>query len=204
MPKGNLKEPLHPTVAVSDAFMATCAFYAARVSGAKPESQLGFFVCGMACTFGVLRFGFAPETFRPFNETFARLTGQVGVPMMGLGFLNTDASLRSMIPLASDLEILVALVVTFAFASALPAARAELVTTLLSAVSMGAIFKVAGANSGAVGDKYFLAQLGVGLFVFGGLAIKPDRNRCLFGVRRENLFHYCLGVSLALMAQATF
>ena len=203
MPKGNLKEPLHPTVAVSDAFMATCALYAFTVSKSQPCSALGYLMCGIACSAGVLRFGFAPETFRPFNEVFAQLTGQVGVPMMGLGFVNTDASLRSVIPFG-DLEVLFALVMTFAFASALPKAKAELITTVLSAVSMGAIFKVAGANRAEVGDKFFLAQLGVGLFVFGGLVITPDRNRCLFGVRRENLFHYCLGLSMYLMAQATF
>ena len=38
------------------------------------------------------------------------------------------------------------------------------------------------------------------LFGFAGIVIGPDRERCILGVRRENIFHYCIGASSYGMA----
>ena len=42
--------------------------------------------------------------------------------------------------------------------------------------------------------------LGVVLFLVGGLAIKPDRENSLLGVRRENIFHFLLGTAFYLIS----
>ena len=187
-------EPLHPTVAVSDSFMAACALYSAYTCP-LPISRLGFLCTGVACSFGVLRFGFFPETFRPFNECFAALTGRVGIPLIGLGFLNLTEH-RALLPV-NDMQVLFALMLMYCFTLPLSHKAGELITTLLGAASMGVIAQF----GSAAGNQQAIA--GVVLFIGGGLVIGADRNRCLFGVRRENLFHYTLGTALFLICQAS-
>jgi hypothetical protein len=150
----------------------------------------------VACSFGVLRFGFLPETFRPFNECFAALTGRVGIPLIGLGFLNVTEHHRALLPV-DDMHVLFALILVYCFTLPLSHKVGELITTLLGAASMGVI-----AQFGAAFNNQ-LAIAGVVLFIGGGLAIGADRNRCLFGVRRENLFHYTLGTALFLICRAS-
>ena len=45
------------------------------------------------------------------------------------------------------------------------------------------------------------AQIGIAVFIIGAVPIGPDRDRYLLGVRRENLFHYCICVAAILCGQ---
>lgn len=187
----NLKEPLHRTVAVSDAFMAACAWYSAsRIdnSGAAQYVQIGFSCFGLACSAGVLRFGFNPECFRPYNEVLAKIAGRVGIPL--LAFVASEKHINYL-----PLPMLFALCVLSACSNVWSVRAQELYTLILGVVSNG--FLVAYG----VQEKETGAFAGAALFVLGGLVIGPDRNRCLFGVRRENLFHYCLGTALLLIGE---
>ncbi len=187
-------EPVHPTIAVSDAFMASCCLFAA-ITCPLHMSQLGFALVGSACTAGVLRFGFYPETFRSSNENLAAMAGRVGIPLIGLGFLNLSPEFRSQLPLG-DLDVLFVLCLAFCITLAWSKAAAELYTTAAGVVSMGAILAY-GINSGNT-----FARAGVILFIVGGIVIGPERERLMFGVRCENLFHYCLGTALVLICKA--
>jgi hypothetical protein len=187
-------EPVHLTIAVSDAFMASACWFAAMTCSLH-ISQLGFAIVGSACTAGVLRFGFYPEIFRPFNENLAAMAGRVGIPLIGLGFLNLSPEFRSQLPL-SDLDILFVLCLAFCITMAWSKTAAELYTTAAGVVSMGAILAY-GMNTGNT-----LARAGVILFIVGGVVIGPERDNLMLGVRRENLFHYCLGTALVLICKA--
>jgi hypothetical protein len=141
----------------------------------------------------VLRFGFNPEFFRPFNENLAHLAGRVGIPLIGLGFLNLFPESRALIPLSEDLGILFVLSLLYGISLALERGVGELYTTIAGVCSMGAILKYGITNSNNS------AMLGVFLFVVGGIVIGPEREKYLMGVRRENLFHYTLGTALLLI-----
>lgn len=52
----------------------------------------------------------------------------------------------------------------------------------------------------AAGDATTLAALVI--FVVAAVPIGPDRHACLCGVRRENIFHYLIGVAALLFAKA--
>ena len=198
MPKENSKpvpEPLHPTVAASDAFMCVCCLLAASICPSRVAS-IGYLLVATACGFGTLRFGLAPDIFRPFNERTAQLAGRVGVPLVGLGFLGMTQH-RPLLPL-DDVSALATLVWLYAISLSLSEGTGELYTTIIGVLAMVCVV----AFGAAVGPTAIFAYTGVGLFAFGGLAIGSDREKCIAGIRRENLFHYCLGVSLLLMAKA--
>jgi hypothetical protein len=201
MPKGNAKplvEPHHPTIAVSDAFMGACCVYSALMAPLPRVSALGFGSVGAACFAGVLRFGLAPEVFRPLNEKLAAFAGRVGIPLIGLGFVGASASsaARAALPL-SDVEALFALAVLCAASQCWPAPAQELYTTVVSGAGLTGV-----AHWGHHAGNDPLALGGVALFLLGGLAIGPERDIYTLGVRNENLFHYVCGGALLMMATA--
>jgi hypothetical protein len=40
---------------------------------------------------------------------------------------------------------------------------------------------------------------GVALFAFAGVVVGAEREQYTMGVRRENWFHYCIGIAAVLM-----
>ena len=191
-------EPRHPTVAASDAFMAACCFYTARTAWAAgvSTSALGALSVGTACSAGVLRFGIAPEMFRAYNENFAMFAGRVGIPLLGLGFGRASPAVSSLLP-SGDLVVLFALASGFVLSLAWSNDGAgELYTTMMGVLGMACIL-----SSSWPAD--LPGVVGVLLFVAGGLAIGADRDRYIWGIRRENLFHYVLGTSIALFSSTS-
>ena len=53
-------------------------------------------------------------------------------------------------------------------------------------------------------SEAFDEKLGAALVIFlvGGLLVGAERDRSLCGVRRENIFHYCIGTAAPLFALA--
>ena len=177
--------------------MAACCFYTARTAwvAGVPMSALGALSVGSACSAGVLRFGIAPEVFRPYNENLAMFAGRVGIPLLGLGFRRNAPAVSSLLP--SDDLVLFTLALGFALSLAWSnEGGGELYTTLMGVLCMTCIL-----SSSWPADLPDV--MGVLLFVVGGLAIGADRDRYLWGVRRENLFHYMLGTSIALFSSTT-
>ena len=200
-PKG-LAEPRHPTIAISDFFMGSCCFYAAWLTVASLRvSALGFAAVGSACYAGVLRFGAAPETFRALNEQLAAFAGRVGIPLVGFGFLGQSAAVRSaLLPSLGDTEALFALALLCAASLSLPVAAQELYTTLASGAGMAAVAYWGATVAGESAAPHALG--GVMLFLVGGLIIGPEREQYMLGCRCENLFHYCCGTALLMIAKA--
>ena len=52
----------------------------------------------------------------------------------------------------------------------------------------------------SIKKKDWVALVGIFFFVFGAIVIGPAREECLFGVRRENWFHYCIAPAAMLIA----
>lgn len=186
---------IYPTIAISDLFMAAChywAFWQLITSGHEPQA-FGFLLVAFACSWGVLRFGFSESAFKGLNEDFAQLAGRVGLPLVGstlLPQLNLGLGL-----LATPFATLVALFAGHTVCARMGPKPKELVQTLLNL-----FFFV--LPIGALANKYEDTQLagGLSLFLVAGLVIGPDRQRLLFGIRRENLFHYGLGISTLVIA----
>ena len=194
--KGNESqdEPLHPTVAVSDAFMAATAWFSAwRISrvGLNQYVQLGFICFGLACSTGVLRFGFNPEIFRKYNEILAKNAGRVGVPLLAFATAFTDnAEWEVQAPMLLFLLCVVSL------CSTLWSSKVQELYTIAIGV-VGNFFLIKHGVQKSISS----IVVGSALFVLGGLAIGSDRNRYICGVRRENLFHYCLGTALLFIGE---
>jgi len=189
-------EPLHPTVAASDAFMACCAWMAVyRIPSMQSSSyvagadlvKLGFASFALACSAGVLRFGFNPELFRPYNEVLAKNAGRVGLPLLA------SAAVAGHFQQWGQPGT-VMLLFSLSACSNTWSDKLQLLYTKLLGVLSNACLVVHGARSGDMGSV-----LGPALFVLGGLVIGSDREKCLFNVRRENWFHYCLGAALLLI-----
>jgi hypothetical protein len=193
--KGKFQGGLYPTVAVSDAFMAGCNFWAAQTlfaAGAEPQA-LGFLMVAVAASAGVLRFGVSESLFAASNTKLAVLAGLVGLPLAGATLL---AKLFPGVPFLaqSPLAIAVGLSLVERLASQFPEGIREAIKVL---VNVGCFLFPVGMLAYRQND----VVLGAGLALFGlaGVVVGPDRHRFIFGVRRENLFHYGLGLATVLM-----
>ena len=101
-------------------------------------SALGALSVGSACSAGVLRFGIAPEVFRPYNENLAMFAGRVGIPLLGLGFRRNAPAVSSLLP--SDDLVLFTLALGFALSLAWSnEGGGELYTTLMGVLCMTCI-----------------------------------------------------------------
>ena len=137
--KKQVVEPRHPTVAVSDSFMAASAWYAA-MSASSEVTRLGFIMMGTACCCGVLRFGFLPEVFRPYNEVFAKAAGQIGLPLVGFGFLNNGTVAGYTSETISSTTFMFALVMLFCAFLPQKEGVVELYTKVCGVAAMACIF----------------------------------------------------------------
>ena len=187
--------PLYPTIAVSDAFLATCHFLGAALL--FPRSSLaavGFTLVALAGTFGVLRFGVSEKKFSPINDALADTAAMVGLPFVGLFAQSMLA--RPALPVDGDGVVAIgALLFLQGVSRGLSPALLEIVKIVLNLVCF---IVPLGAVAMTRGD-YTLAAAVVA-FIVGGVLVGDDRHKCLFGVRCENLFHYILGVSTYLIA----
>lgn len=195
---GKFQGGLYPTVAVSDAFMAGCHYWAARSlwdAGQEPQA-LGFFVVAVAASAGVLRFGFSESMFARANEDLAALAGRVGLPLVGATLLPR----LQLVPAAASgfttpLSIAVALAVHGQIVGLFGKTGRELLQVLLNlAFFLGPLGVLASRRQDAV------LAAGLGLFAVAGVVVGPERHRCIAGVRRENLFHYGLGTAAIIIA----
>ena len=220
-PVNNHKSALYKTVAVSDLFMATCALLSTQridkiyeslfESGSLNqhftnhyrERNLGFLLFVCACSAGVLRFGFSPKYFTIANEIFALLAGLAGVPLIASFYYALIPEKHAVF--SKDME-------RFLFN---PRQFLTIIFPILTTIVwkgwkdktiVQGLIKVAGVLSiTIIGYCGYLhnnqhALLGVFLFAFGGLVITPNRHNCILNVRRENWFHYCLGLALILLS----
>ena len=132
-----------------------------------------------------------PPPLRTLEQTI-----RVGIPLLGLGFGRASPAVSTLLP-SGDLVVLFALASGFVLSLAWSNDGAgELYTTMMGVLGMACIL-----SSSWPAD--LPGVVGVLLFVAGGLAIGADRDRYIWGIRRENLFHYVLGTSIALFSSTS-
>ena len=194
-------QKLYPTVAISDAFNTVLHAAAAVVVLYKPTSgneaaAIGFALVAIASFVGTLRFGFS-TAFAPANESLAGLAAFVGLPLIGSGFLCSAVGYQE-----DSNGLLVAF--TAACASIHVVARAYLSTEHLDLlkVLVNVFFFLSPALYYAYTQRQWLAAGGSLLFAFAAVVIGADREEFLFGVRRENLFHYAIGTAALMLAES--
>jgi hypothetical protein len=188
---------LYPTVAVSDAFNTLCHAAAAYISYVAFPSQpasLGFALVVVAAAIGTLRFGFSESLFAKANEDLAQLAAYTGLPLVGLTFIHVGGLWS--FACSDYIVICVCGAVLTAISRSLSAKVEELLKILLN------VFAFIGPTAWVGylrGDTELV--LAVVLFAVAGIAVKPERHSTLFGMRRENIFHYMIGVASYGMAK---
>lgn len=148
----------------------------------------------VAASAGVLRFGFSESTFSRANEDLAALGGRVGLPIAGYSLLKT----LHVLPPALNVSPFAALAVLL-INNSLIASMGRAAHELANAVLNLCLFVIPlGLTAWRQND--LLLAAGVTLFAATGLVVGNDRHRCLFGIRRENIFHYGLGSAAVVIS----
>lgn len=199
----------YPTVAFSDAFNALGHGYAALLVWEAGEhvAATGFALVALAASVGVVRFGCSEAKFQGLNGALAELAGFVGMPLIGLSFANhtRNSDFFSYLVLFNTLlrefpvQLTLGLVVLERLSNTFfPDNLSEfmkILTNLLFFITPCCLF----LQSGTFDEKMVTALV---LFLVGALLVGAERNRTLCGVRRENIFHYCIGTAAPLFALA--
>jgi hypothetical protein len=195
MAKGKSKG-LYPTVAISDAFNAFFHFLAAYIVYQRENyiAMIGFLTVAFAASVGVLRFGFNEERYALANGHLADLSAFVGLPCVGISFL---ANIPNVQILRTNHTVLV---VSLAIIEALSRSFPPLFRDLTKII-VNLLFFVLPVATSSFLQKDWKTFTAIVLFVMAGLVVKPERHQYLFGVRRENWFHYMIGVAAYLIAE---
>lgn len=88
----------------------------------------------------------------------------------------------------------------FPFARAYTASASACFTRMgLGAAAAAAGCFVAPVAMAGVQAQAWGTVAGVALFAFAGVVVGAEREQYTMGVRRENWFHYCIGIAAVLM-----
>jgi hypothetical protein len=204
----------------SDGWLVLCAWWACGLLGlttsALQLARAGFFVVGVAATFGVIRFtGYLPFVAIPIHDSLSLVAGLGGLPAVALAaWLPADwdwPGLHDWLVVASLLALsLSALRPKVRHSLDVPAnkllTRHQVAGPLGSVLSMlsGASLVLKGLLSGghSVGCAFFLVT-GVAIAVLAGEFVKPSRKNYIMwgnlwlGV---DAFHFLLGPALVSIA----
>jgi len=190
---------VYPTVAISDGVMAVATWTASNESFRKGRTDVAFGlgIVALASTAGALRFGFAPKVFAGLNNVLAAYAGRVGMPLVCVGFAASRGALPDILPSSFPFTILLVLVLAAFFSRTYFSFNLqELYTTIVNVVALNLLLYA---------EEYLrnpMAVVAVLLYVFAGLLVGSDRHRYILGVRRENIFHYLLAISMLLFGKA--
>ena len=190
---------LYPTIAVSDSVNAGGHYIAAFLclqSGHR-EAMCGFLSVAIAATIGVLRFGCHEELFADANSATADFAAYVGLPLVGKAFTVTLAGYSPVFGFLSGLDSIVYVFILSMFEQVVRSTKLKDDLKVFPNVFLYII--PACLASWDKADWSCLA--GLALFVFAAVVIGPAREETLFGVRRENLFHYGIGPAAVLIAK---
>jgi len=203
-------EPVRATIAVSDAFNVFGHAFAAAIAlrAGNRLAALGFASVALAAAFGVLRYGVCPPGFRAANKAYANLAGFVGMPLVGynswkaLGgvaaFCNALQCCTAAKAGGDEIDYIVVVLVLFGAVSAGVKTPAGMD---LARVAVNVVFFVAPVVFAAIAGANWALVASVAGYVFAAAVITPDEERCLFGVRRVNWFHYAIGAGAVGIAK---
>jgi hypothetical protein len=199
-PSGWLGGGLYPSVMFSDCFNTLCHLFAAHLCYREYGScmaAVGFASVATAAAVGTYRFGFN-ESFDRMNGDLADLAAFVGLPMVGLEYYKSIESNPLNIELNFELKIVIlfALLTIEAITRSMHIKVRELLKTLINV-----LFFVSPVVAGSYLSQNYNALGGIIVFVIAAVVIEPDRHRRLLGIRREDWFHYLIGLAAPLVAQ---
>jgi hypothetical protein len=176
--------------------------YAAKLANDSGHIYVaaGFFTVALAAFVGVLRFGFSESIFANANSHLADVAAFVGLPLVGLTFMHADLAGKY---------------IPWNYCGSINPVQFTLILVLLETISrsfnkkLRELSKIVANLIGFVGPVVVSAVMrndyntlfAILLFVVAGLVITPDRHRCILGVRCENWFHYCIGISAVVIAK---
>ena len=182
---------LYPTIAISDAFNVAAHAYAAHLasSAGNLPAMLGFLTVCAAGTVGTARFAF-DENLADLNSDLADVAAFVGLPLVGSSFFRGV--------MADKFEVY-SFVVLLVMVEALTRTFGKELRDL-SKVFTNLLFFVGPVAQANYFSQDWVPLLGITIFALAGIVITADRERYLFGVRRENLFHYAIGSAAVLIA----
>ena len=187
---------LYPTIAISDFFNCIGHFFAVLISFKRQNYYFffGYFLVTVTAFIGTLRFGFNEELFGQTNSFLADLSAFIGLPSIGLYFFQ-------LIPYISKLSGYQYYFITFFVIIERMTLRSFLLKYReILKIIINIIFYILPVLIVSYQNKKWFSLIGILLFIIAGLVIKPERHQYLFGIRRENIFHYMLGVSAYLIA----
>ncbi|GMH53981.1 hypothetical protein TrVE_jg10199 [Triparma verrucosa] len=191
---------LYPTVAVTDTVNAAAHYYAAAVcfNADRSEAAWGFLTVAFAATIGVARFGFHEHLFAKTNGDLADFAAFVGLPLVGRSFMPSLAPFWSFYPYCAKLtsfEYIITLCFVEQITRALPKIKDDL------KVLPNVLLFVVPVLLSSYQREEWECFIGMIIFVVSAVVIKPEREKYLFGCRRENLFHWGISIAAALVAR---
>ena len=194
VPSGSSKG-LYPTIAISDAFNALMHLLAAYFAfqGSNYVGMIGYFTVALAATVGVLRFGFNEDRYALANSNLADMAAFVGLPCVGYSFSMTLPFIKEL-PIHS-LVLAVSLMMVEALSRSFPPLYRHLMKVFVTL-----FFFVAPVTISSILRRRWWTFGAILLFVIAGLVVKPLRHEYLLGIRRENIFHYLIGVASYVIA----
>ena len=192
---------LYPSVMISDSFNTIGHLLAARmcyVDYGNTSAAIGFLTVSVAAAVGTYRFGFN-EGFDRMNGDLADLAAFVGLPLVGLEYfkrLKTNPLGNIELTFETTIATVLLLLTLEAITRSVNVKIRELVKTLANVLCF-----VAPVLYGSYTNQNYNALYGIIIFVVAAVVIEPDRHRCILGLRREDWFHYMIGVAAPLIAQ---
>jgi hypothetical protein len=194
----NGSKGLYPTVAISDAFNAALHLLAAQIAYEHKNyiGMIGFLNVALAASVGVLRFGFNEDRYASANGHLADLSAFVGLPCVGYSFFINNPGVQDL-PI-HPVVLVASLAMVEALSRSFPGPYREILKILVNLT-----FFVAPVAISSVLQKKWLTFGAITLFVIAGIVVKPERHQYLFGIRRENIFHYMIGIAAYFIAQGT-
>lgn len=201
----DLDPRVYPSIAVSDGFNSACCFYAASLalSKGRGDAACGIGMVAVASAIGTARFALGGKTLAWGNSFGADLAASFGIPLLGLGFARARHLWPDVLPTAASgsvtslpSSLLYALGVSFVVTRLLASNKKlkELYLTASGVASLGMVLHAEKLSAEAL--------RAVGLFLVAAVVVGNDRHRTIFGIRRENVFHYLLGPTMVLFGQA--
>lgn len=191
---------MYPTIAVSDAFNTACHAWAAHhaLACGELEAALGFGIVAAASGVGTARFGLSEDAFAQANGDLAHLAAFLGLPLVGLGFVQ-HLPQNDFLPgeMTADQRLIAVVVASVVGSATLGLAdNAAEVAKIIFNVGCFVLPILAVASH----FENTAAGCGVVVFAIGAVVVGPDRHRYILGMRRENWFHYMIGLAALLIA----
>jgi hypothetical protein len=189
---------LYPSLAISDC--VTVAGHAAAAlmcyEGGLLRSAAGFLSVSIAGSIGVYRFGF-DEGFSTLHANLTDMAAFVGLPLVGYDYLlyRCPGSLRLVAQKIDPIIFALCLVLAETFTRSMHPSKRELIRTVINAG-----FFVVPAFIGAYAHNNTNALVAIVLFLIAAVVIGPERHKYLLGLRREDWFHYIIGVCAYFIA----